>query len=40
MSGDGPGPWWQRILWLVAIWAAGVGVVGFVGWVLRLWLAP
>jgi hypothetical protein len=30
----------QRLLWFVLLWAAGVGSVALVGFVLRLWLKP
>jgi len=33
-----PGPLWQRLLWFVALWAAGVAVVGTVAYLLRLWI--
>ena len=26
---------WRRLAWFVGIWAAGVGTVFLVGWVLR-----
>lgn len=28
----------RRLLWFVALWAAGVLVVGSVAWLLRLWI--
>ncbi|MBB5045454.1 hypothetical protein HNR60_000183 [Rhodopseudomonas rhenobacensis] len=28
------------MLWFVALWAAGVGAVGLVSFILRLWIAP
>jgi type VI protein secretion system component VasF len=33
-------PLWQRLLWFIALWAAGVGTVAMVGYGLRLWIAP
>jgi hypothetical protein len=33
-----PAPLWQRLLWLVAIWAASVAALGIVAGVLRFWL--
>lgn len=30
------GPWWQKLAWLVAIWAASVAALGIVAWLLRL----
>ncbi len=31
---------WQRLGWFVALWGAGVGVVGLVSFALRAWLMP
>ncbi|MBU6166925.1 MAG: DUF2474 domain-containing protein [Alphaproteobacteria bacterium] len=31
---------WRRLGWFVALWGAGVGVVGAVSLVLRAWLMP
>ena len=31
-------PLWQRIAWLVVIWAASVAALGVVAYILRLWL--
>jgi hypothetical protein len=28
----------RRLLWFVALWAAGVLTVGAVAWVIRLWI--
>jgi hypothetical protein len=38
LSDPAPGAWWQRIAWLVAIWAASVAALGVVGGVIRWWL--
>jgi hypothetical protein len=38
--GDAPAGRWRRLGWFVALWGAGVAVVGTVGFVLRLWLRP
>ena len=35
-----PRPLWRRLLWFVALWAAGVGTVAIVGYGLRLWIGP
>ena len=37
---DTPGPLWKKWAWFVGLWAAGVLVVGGVGWLLRWWLHP
>ena len=34
-----PGPWWKRLAWFVALWAAGVIAVGSIAWFIRLWIA-
>ncbi|HZC37410.1 MAG TPA: DUF2474 family protein [Sphingomicrobium sp.] len=28
----------KRLLWFLALWAAGVASVGAVAWLLRLWI--
>lgn len=33
-------PLGKRLLWFVALWALGVGAVGLVSFILRLWIAP
>jgi len=33
---EAPAPFWRRLLWLVAIWAASVVALGIVAWVIRL----
>ena len=33
-----PGPLWQRLAWMVAIWAASVLALGLVAGVIRVWL--
>ena len=42
--GDAPNdeeaPLWQRLGWLVLIWAGSVAALGAVAYVLRLWIAP
>lgn len=35
---EGAGPWWKRLAWLAAIWAASVAVLGTVAGVIRWWL--
>jgi hypothetical protein len=34
-----PGPLWKRLLWMVALWAAGVLAVGLVSGLIHLWLS-
>jgi hypothetical protein len=31
-------PWWKRLAWMAAIWAASVAALGLVSLALRLWL--
>jgi hypothetical protein len=33
-----PIPFWKRLAWTVAIWAASVATLGVVAGILRLWL--
>jgi hypothetical protein len=35
-----PGETKRRLLWFVALWAAGVGTVALVSLLLRAWIAP
>lgn len=37
-EGEGQRPLWRRLLWLIAIWAASVAVLGLVAGVIRYWL--
>jgi len=37
---SGPGPWWRRFAWLIAIWAASVAGLGVVALLLRWWIRP
>lgn len=40
-GGDGAEPpLWRRLLWMLAIWAASVAVLGAVAGVIRWWLKP
>ena len=32
-------PLWQRLAWFVGLWAAGVGTVVGIAFLLRLWIA-
>ena len=38
MPTDAPGPLWQRLAWLCAIWAVSVAGLGVVAYGLRWWL--
>ena len=31
-------PWWKRLAWMMAIWAASVATLGAVSFGLRFWL--
>lgn len=31
-----PAPFWQRLLWMVVIWAMSVMALGLVAWLIRL----
>ncbi len=31
-------PFWKRLAWLVAIWAASVAALGIVAFIIRFWL--
>jgi preprotein translocase subunit Sss1 len=37
---DAQGPLWKKWAWFVGLWAAGVLVVGGIGYLLRWWLHP
>lgn len=39
MATDASGPWYKRLAWFVALWAAGVLAVGSVAYLLRWWIA-
>ena len=39
IEGPGPGRWWKRLGWFVALWAAGVLAVGSVAYAIRWWIA-
>ncbi|MDF7775424.1 DUF2474 domain-containing protein [Sphingomonas sp. AOB5] len=38
MSEPAQAPLWQRLGWMVAIWAGSVTVLGLVAFVIRSWL--
>jgi len=40
MSIEAAPAWWRRLAWFVTIWAASVGVLGVVAWLLRAALKP
>ncbi|WP_347814906.1 DUF2474 domain-containing protein [Aureimonas sp. SK2] len=37
-EGANAGPWWKRLLWLIAIWALSVSMLGTVAMIIRFWL--
>jgi hypothetical protein len=37
---EAPRPLTQRLLWFVALWLGGVGILAVVAFGLRLWLSP
>jgi hypothetical protein len=30
----------QKLIWFAALWLLGVGAVGVIAFILRLWIAP
>jgi hypothetical protein len=38
MSASATAPWWKRLAWMAAIWAASVAALGLVSLALRFWL--
>lgn len=38
--GEARGPLWKKWAWFAGLWAAGVLVVGSLGYLLRWWLHP
>jgi hypothetical protein len=40
MGDESHGPLWKKWAWFVGLWAAGVLVVGCLGYALRWWLHP
>ena len=40
MNPQQPRPLSQKLLWFAALWLLGVGTVGTIAYVLRLWIAP
>ena len=34
-AGAPPSPWWRRLAWMLALWAAGVAALGAVAYALR-----
>jgi hypothetical protein len=30
----------QKLIWFAALWLLGVGAVGLIAFILRLWIAP
>lgn len=36
---EAQGPVWQRILWFIGLWLAGVLTVAAIGLVIRAWLS-
>ncbi|WP_409278924.1 DUF2474 domain-containing protein [Pseudomonas defluvii] len=33
-----PQAWWQRLAWLLAIWAGSVAALGVFAWLIRLFM--
>ncbi|MFD1797974.1 DUF2474 family protein [Paracoccus aurantiacus] len=39
VEGTPPRTWLRRLGWFILLWFAGVGAVGAVAYILRLWIA-
>jgi len=40
LNREAPGPLYQRLLWLAAIWMASVAALGLVAWLIGLAIKP
>jgi phage shock protein PspC (stress-responsive transcriptional regulator) len=40
MTIEARSPLWKRLAWFVALWAAGVAVVGTTAYLIRWWIHP